>query len=90
MPAAYVEAIVTTPEGSRSRAEAWFEQALFKVIPMRGGLLISGTGQLFESTFGIDLDAAQRGGGDIVLPLPVALRNVVGSVVIRRPPAIHD
>jgi len=90
MPAEYVEAIVTTREESRRQAEAWFEQSGFNVMPMRAGLLVSVTGQLFELIFGIDLDAAQRGGGDIVLPLPAALQNVASSVVIRRPPAIHD
>jgi hypothetical protein len=87
MPAQFAEAIAIVPDDWRSEARNWFERAGFQVTSMRAGMLISGSGQLFQTVFGTDME---RGDRDIALPIPEDLRNKVGSIVIRRPPSIHD
>ena len=86
----YVEAIVTLsdPAGD-AQAKAWFENHGLRTIPMRLGMLITGSESVFGVIFGVDGSFLRRDDIDRQLPVPRALAHWVESIVIRRIPTTH-
>ncbi|MDJ0653682.1 MAG: hypothetical protein QNJ40_06000 [Xanthomonadales bacterium] len=78
----YLEALVTlTAEGlqdSNAKRECakWFEAEGFNVLPMRAGLLVSGSSEQLTK----QLQAAR------ISDLPKALRKWVADISVREPP----
>lgn len=79
----YIEAVLEWgPDGPTSGVKEWLESHDLQVLPMRVGLLISGTQESFESAFDIKLENAKP---PVHLPVPDALRGTVGAITIPPP-----
>ena len=74
------------------QAQAYFRAAGFEVTAAFGpSFSIVGSRELFESTFGTRLEAAERGGvttadGALELPLPAGLGDSIEAVTFTAPP----
>ena len=78
----YVEAIFTGSKEETTQAEAWLTQRNLQPIPMRAGLLATGTRAAFEAAFGVDLANATP---PVQLEVPEELREAISSIVIPPP-----
>lgn len=84
MPQDHLEAMLLwSASGPSSVVERWLAERGLQVMPMRAGLLVTGSRETFESAFGVDLEAQEL---PISLPVPNALRDAVAAISIRRPP----
>jgi hypothetical protein len=80
----YVEAIlVWSSNGPSPTVNQWFADHNLQTLPMRQGLLVSGTRQQFRTAFQvmIDLEALP-----ISLPIPPELGDFVSSITVPSPP----
>jgi hypothetical protein len=85
---AYVEAILEWAEGGPDpRVEDWLAGQDLEVLPMRAGLLLTGSRARFEHAFGADLGQAVP---PVRLAIPDHLREAVASVTIPEPRKIHE
>jgi hypothetical protein len=83
----FIEAILLWNEASDSQAILeWLHHKDLNAIPMRSGLLITGTRADFEAAFGIDLAEIRL---PFSLPLPEIMRQHVASVQIPELRQIH-
>jgi len=79
----YLEAILEWGEGGVDPVvERWLAERGFTFLPMRAGLLVTGSTAAFEAAFGVDLEQVKP---PVELEVPEALRAAVASVTI--PPA---
>jgi hypothetical protein len=78
----YVEAILTGSKEETTQVEAWLTHRNLQPIPMRAGLLATGTRDAFEAAFGVDLANATP---PIQLEVPEELREAISSIVIPPP-----
>jgi hypothetical protein len=79
----HVEAILEWEQHGRdASAEDWLVAHGLQVLPMRAGLLLTGSTAAFEQTFGIDLEQAEP---PVRLAIPEELRGAVASVTIPVP-----
>jgi len=83
----YVEAILEWGErGLDPAVEQWLGERGFGFLPMRAGLLLTGSPAAFKAAFGVDLEQANP---PVQLDVPEELRGSVASVTIPPPPEIH-
>jgi hypothetical protein len=83
----YVEALLIWNErGPDEPVRQWFTDRGFRVLPMRGGLLVSGPASLFETVFGVNLANAEP---PIQLPIPPEIKHHVASFGIPKPRQYH-
>ena len=73
--------------GPSSMAERWLAERGLQVMPMRAGLLVTGSRETFERAFGVDLGGQEL---PFSLPVPDALRDAVAAISIRRPPGYSE
>jgi hypothetical protein len=79
----YVEAILEWGQSGRdAAAEDWLVARGFQLLPMRAGLLLTGSRAAFEGAFGIDLEHVEL---PVRLPVPDDLGEAVASVTIPVP-----
>ena len=78
----YVEAILTRSKEEMAKVEAWLTDRSLQPIPMRAGLLATGTRDAFEAAFGVDLANATP---PVQLEVPEELREAISSIVIPPP-----
>ena len=74
----YVQAILTGSKEATTQVEAWLTHRNLQPIPMRAGLLATGTRDAFEAAFGIDLADATP---PVQLEVPQELREAISSIV---------
>jgi hypothetical protein len=82
----YVEAILEWRDGGDPAVERWLAARGLGFLPMRAGLLVTGSRAVFEAAFGVDLELAEP---PVRLPVPDQLSNTVASVTIPPPREIH-
>jgi hypothetical protein len=83
----HVEAILLwSAKGPSPAAERWLSDRGLAVTPMRAGLLVSGSREVFEAVFGVALVGRAL---PVALPVPVELGDNVAAISIRRPPGYH-
>lgn len=76
----YIEAIVAwSDKGPSSIVTNWLSEYSMSFSPMRNGLLISGSQELFEAAFHVDLSGSKR---PLSLPIPDKLKDFISSIVI--------
>jgi len=79
----YVEAILEWGEGAPDPAvEHWLAKRGFEFLPMRAGLLLTGSRAAFEAAFGVDLEQLEP---PVQFEVPEDLRGAVASVTIPSP-----
>jgi hypothetical protein len=78
----YVEAILTHSKEELNLVEEWLTARSLQPIPMRAGLLVTGTRDAFEAAFGVDLANARP---PVQLEVPPELREAISSIVIPPP-----
>ena len=79
----HIEAILEwLGEPSQEIVTKWLLERQFHVLPIRVGLLVSGTQSAFEAAFQIQLDTVVP---PVELPVPEHLNKFVKSVTIPRP-----
>jgi hypothetical protein len=80
----HVEAIlVWSRNGPSPTVNQWLADRGLQTLPMRQGLLVSGTRQQFSTAFQVTVDLEAL---PISLPIPPALDDFVSSITIPRPP----
>jgi len=83
----YVEAILEWGErGVDPAVERWLAERGFGFLPMRAGLLLTGSPASFEAAFGVDLEQVEP---PVQLEVPEDLRGAVASVTIPPPREMH-
>ncbi len=83
----YVEAILEWAESGHDPAvERWLAERGLAFLPMRAGLLVTGSTAAFEAAFGVDLEQLEP---PVQLEVPEELRAAVASVTIPPPREIH-
>jgi hypothetical protein len=78
----YVEAILTRSREETTQVEEWLTDRSLQPIPMRAGLLATGTRTAFEAAFGVDLANTTP---PVQLEVPPELREAISSIVIPPP-----
>jgi hypothetical protein len=78
----HVEAILTRSKEEMTQVEEWLTHRSLQPIPMRAGLLATGTRAAFEAAFGVDLADATP---PVQLEVPQELREAISSIVIPPP-----
>jgi hypothetical protein len=81
-PEEHVEAIFTGSKEETAQVEKWLTDRSLQPIPMRAGLLATGTRAAFEAAFGVDLADARP---PVQLEVPHELREAISSIVIPPP-----
>ncbi len=76
----FIEALlVWNQKGANNLVSQWLQQKGLNTIPMKAGLLISGTRDQFEIVFSVNLKDADA---PIEIPVPVAIQEHVLSIGI--------
>lgn len=79
----YIEAVLIWSNKGRSEAAIlWFVDRGFRTMPMKAGLLFSGSKACFEAAFDVDLAVSEP---PITLSVPDALGEAVSSIIIPKP-----
>jgi hypothetical protein len=82
----FIEALLLWNEkGSSDSVSQWLQKHGLTSIPMKTGLLITGTSKQFENVFSVDLKHTEP---PLELPVPAEFKEHVASIVIpkRRQP----
>jgi hypothetical protein len=83
----YVEAILEWGDRRMDPAvERWLAERGFSCLPMRAGLLLTGSPAAFKAAFGVDVERVDL---PLRLEVPEELRGAVTSLTIPRPREIH-
>lgn len=83
----YNEAILEWGEGGPDPdVEHWLAERGFAYLPMRAGLLLTGSSAVFEAAFGVDLERTEP---PVRLEVPEELKTAVASVTIPPPRRVH-
>ena len=82
------EGILEWGEGGADPAvERWLAERGFAYLPMRAGLLLTGSPAAFEAAFGVDLERMEP---PVRLEVPEELKAAVASVTIPPPRQVHE
>jgi hypothetical protein len=83
----YVELFLKWTEGGENReAKAWLENNGLSTLPMKHGLLLTGSRSQIEKTFSISLENVQP---PLELPIPAELTRHFASIILPRPRSYH-
>ena len=84
METSFIEMIVVlAPGGDRKTVESWFTQRGFEVLPMRAGVLVTGSGKALTTALGVTLEATDR---KTVVSVPVEIAQHVVTMTVHPPP----
>ncbi len=80
----FVEAIVIVhSDSAKAEVASWFRRRDFEVLPMRAGLLVTGSGATFREVFQTTIQDRSQ---DQELPAPEDIRHAVDRITIRQNP----
>jgi hypothetical protein len=83
----YVELFLKWNEsGEKLEAKSWLQNKGLSTLPMKHGLLLTGSRRQIETAFSVSLENVQP---PFELPLPAALKPHVASITLPRPRAYH-
>jgi|GEM_PF-2655855 len=72
--------------GESPEAKAWLESNGLSTMPMKHGLLVTGSRRQIETVFSVSLEKVQP---PFELPVPDALKPYVESIALPRPRTYH-
>jgi hypothetical protein len=79
----HLELIVKcTPTANAQTVRAWLERRGLSVMPMKSGLLISGSRGEIEKSLGVPVDVGDR---STTVPVPPDLKNHVAAILLPAP-----
>lgn len=83
----FIEALLLWSEnGASDSVNQWLSDRSLNTIPMKAGLLITGSKRQIELAFAIDLTQAEP---PIALPVPTEIKAYVASIEIPKPRQIY-
>lgn len=83
----YIELFLKWKESGENRqAKAWLQKNGLSMLPMKNGLLITGSRDLIEKVFSVSLENKQP---PFELPVPAELQPFVESITLPRPRSYH-
>lgn len=86
-PTDYLEAVLVWSLVPDAAADTWLRARGLDTLPMQSGLLVTGTREVFDRAFGVELEHATF---PVSLPLPSALQGSVRLIRIRALPTPHQ